>query len=84
MTDFATILRAQRQAKGLSQAKAAEILGITPQTLRNWESGRTAPPEHPQLTQGEAFRRLHFFGLSNPSTFIGCPNLKNNPEDWDL
>lgn len=36
-------LAAARVNKKIKQGKAAEKLGVMPQTLRNWESGKTTP-----------------------------------------
>ena len=35
--------RARRQA-GLTQFQAAQVVDVTPQTIRNWETGRNEPP----------------------------------------
>ena len=35
--------RARRRHLGLTQQKFAELLGISPATLRNWEQGRRRP-----------------------------------------
>lgn len=36
-------LAAARVNKGLKQGEAAKQIGVMPQTLRNWETGKTAP-----------------------------------------
>lgn len=36
-------LAAARVNAGLKQGEAAEKIGVMPQTLRNWEKGKTAP-----------------------------------------
>jgi DNA-binding XRE family transcriptional regulator len=36
-------LAAARVNKKIKQGEAAEKLGVMPQTLRNWEQGKTAP-----------------------------------------
>jgi transcriptional regulator with XRE-family HTH domain len=40
---MAMTLKALRVTKGLEQKTAADALGITPDTLRNWEKGATYP-----------------------------------------
>ena len=35
-----------RRAAGISQANLAGLLGVSRQTVRNWERGRTAPSGH--------------------------------------
>jgi len=32
-----------REATGLSQARFAQLLGVSPRTLQDWEQGRRAP-----------------------------------------
>jgi transcriptional regulator with XRE-family HTH domain len=56
--NFATKLKQARHDAGLTQRQLADLLGITPQTLRNWESGRTVPPTDPVLTQGDVLRAI--------------------------
>lgn len=36
-------LAAARVNKGIKQGEAAKALGVMPQTLRNWEKGKTSP-----------------------------------------
>ena len=36
-------LRAARVNKGLSQKEAAELLGVSKDTIGNWEKGKTYP-----------------------------------------
>lgn len=40
---MAMTLKAARVNAGLSAKDAAEILGVEPDTLRNWEKGKTFP-----------------------------------------
>ena len=42
-------LKALRINAGLDQKKAAQVLGITPETLSNWERGKSFPTV-PQIT----------------------------------
>lgn len=41
--DFAALLKAWRERKGLTQETAAEELGITVHSIRNWEVRRYVP-----------------------------------------
>ena len=41
--DIGSIIRKARQEKGLTQESAAEALGVSRQTISNWENGRTYP-----------------------------------------
>ena len=36
-------LATERRNNGLTQAEAAEKLGVVPETVANWESGRAEP-----------------------------------------
>lgn len=36
-------LAAARVNKGIKQGEAAKLIGVMPQTLRNWEKGKTSP-----------------------------------------
>lgn len=41
--ELAEIIREQRKAFGLSQRSLARILGVSNQTIKNWEDGVSAP-----------------------------------------
>ena len=60
---FAAQLKQARAHAGLSQAQAADLLAVTPQTVKNWEAGRREPPAAPVLTQVDILKRL---SESNP------------------
>lgn len=49
---MAMTLRALRVNKGLGQVEAAKLLGITPETLSNWERAKSFP-NVPQITEIE-------------------------------
>lgn len=36
-------LRAARVNRGLTQSEASKLIGVSPYTLSNWESGKTFP-----------------------------------------
>ena len=40
---FSELLRGLRAGKGLSQKKLAEIVGVSPGNVSDWESGKTKP-----------------------------------------
>ena len=40
---FGTRLRRAREAGGLSQEQVATLAGVSLSTVRNWETGRSAP-----------------------------------------
>lgn len=56
---MAMTLKAIRINMGLDQEKAAEILGIKPRTLSNWENGKTFP-NVPQIKKIESAYGVHY------------------------
>lgn len=50
-------LASQRKRLGLSVAAAAKILGVSPQSVTNWESGTTRPRES-QLEAIASFKKM--------------------------
>ena len=44
-SNFRDEIRSLRKARGLSQRRVAELLGVTTVTVWNWEAGRVAPWE---------------------------------------
>ena len=44
LTRLGNRLRGARQDAGLTQAQAAQYVGVTAQTIRNWETARNEPP----------------------------------------
>ena len=51
-------LKAARINAGLTQKKAAEKLGVTEQTISNWENGIT----YPDVLQGDRIRAIYEIG----------------------
>lgn len=49
---MALTLKAARINAGLDQREAAKRIGVTPETLGNWENGKTFP-NVPQITKIE-------------------------------
>jgi transcriptional regulator with XRE-family HTH domain len=60
-SDFGVFLRNERKSLNLSQIDLAKIIGITPQSVNAYETGRTSTPTFtiPQLK-----RLLKLFGKS--------------------
>jgi DNA-binding XRE family transcriptional regulator len=58
-------LAAARVNKGMKQGEAAKALGIMPQTLRNWEKGKTFPKAS-QLT-----KLCDLYGVTTDHIFFG-------------
>ena len=52
-----------REKTGLSQARFAELLGVSVRTLQDWEQGRRAP--------SGAARTLLLIAQKNPKTLLG-------------
>ncbi|WP_220211468.1 NACHT domain-containing protein [Reticulibacter mediterranei] len=42
-SDFSAVIRQAREAKGLQQEALATLLGVSPDTIRNWEKERSTP-----------------------------------------
>jgi transcriptional regulator with XRE-family HTH domain len=55
-THFPALLRAFRQANGISQAKLAERLEIAKGTLKSWERGDPKRQPHVLTREGVIFR----------------------------
>ena len=56
---MAISLKALRVNAGLDQRKAAEQIGVTPETLGKWENGKTFP-NVPQITKLEDLYGVKF------------------------
>ena len=54
-------LEAARVNAHLTQAEAAEKLGVTVQTLLNWEKGRTEP----SMSQGRLIEQVYGLPIEN-------------------
>jgi transcriptional regulator with XRE-family HTH domain len=54
--DVADMLKAWRETKGLTQAAAANILGVSARTLQGWELAR--PMAYPRLLQAAIAGRM--------------------------
>ena len=75
---MALTLRALRVNAGLDQKKAAEKLGITPETLGSWERGKSFPTV-PFITKlenlyGVSYAEINFLpqNISLNEVFDGC------------
>ncbi|MFW6024037.1 MAG: helix-turn-helix domain-containing protein [Dichotomicrobium sp.] len=55
---FPTELRSLRDRLGISQAKVADILGVTRMTVYNWERGLSAPPDEPIRSKAQILAEL--------------------------
>lgn len=56
-------LEAARVNAGLKQAEAAEIIGITPETLSRWEKGKSFP-NVVQITKIEELYHLSYADIN--------------------
>ena len=43
MTSFADLVKSERHKRGLTQEEAAERVGVSTRTFRDWEKGRHRP-----------------------------------------
>lgn len=55
---FCNDLRTLRKRLKISQAQAAEIIGVTPAAVGHYERGIRTPPTEPTITQGDIMSRL--------------------------
>ena len=60
---MAITLKAARVNSGLDQKAAAMRLGVTPETLGNWERGNTFPTV-PQITALEKLYGVHYSDIN--------------------
>lgn len=60
---MAFTLRALRVNAGLDQKSAAAKLGITPETLGNWENGKSFP-NVPQITKIETLYGVNYSDIN--------------------
>lgn len=50
MSDLSNEFKAWRQRMGITQARAAELLDVSPRTYQGWEAGRTERL-HPRMVE---------------------------------
>ncbi len=66
---MAITLRSARVNKGLTQVKAAELIGITPDTLSNYERGKSYPDvpiiQRMEQVYGVSYSELIFLSTNN-------------------
>lgn len=66
---MAITLRSARVNKGLTQVKAAELIGITPDTLSNYERGKSYPDvpiiQRMEQVYGMSYSELIFLPTNN-------------------
>lgn len=66
---MAITLRSARVNKGLTQVKAAELIGITPDTLSNYERGKSYPDvpiiQRMEQVYGVSYSELIFLPINN-------------------
>lgn len=60
---MAMTLKALRVNKGLDQKTAANVLGVTPETLSSWERGNTFPTV-PQITLIEKLYSVNYADIN--------------------
>ena len=70
---MAFTLRALRVNAGLDQRAAAKIIGVTPETLGSWESGKTFPTV-PQITKIEELYSVNYADINFLPQNIGLTN----------
>lgn len=68
-------LKALRVNLGLDQRKAAEMIGVTPETLSSWERGRSFPTV-PQITKIENLYGVTYADINFLPANIGLTEAK--------
>ena len=68
-------LKALRVNLGLDQRTAAEMIGITPETLSSWERGRSFPTV-PQITKIENLYGVTYADINFLPANIGLTEVK--------
>ena len=71
---MAMSLKALRVNKGLDQKTAAEYLGITPETLSRWETGKSFPTV-PQITKIEELYAVSYSEINFLPSKIGLTEM---------
>lgn len=56
---FATEFKMARLAAGLSQPQTATFLNVSVSTVRNWEKGRSEPPDEPVLCKEDVMSLMN-------------------------
>lgn len=67
---MAITLKALRVNAGLDQRTAAQLIGVTPETLSNWERGKSFP-NVPQITSIEKVYNTTYSDINFLPTNIG-------------
>ena len=67
-------LKALRVNAGYDQRTAARIIGITPETLGNWEKGKSFP-NVPQITKIENLYHVRYADINFLPTNIGLTEV---------
>ncbi|MFD6427059.1 helix-turn-helix domain-containing protein [Streptomyces sp. NPDC060198] len=74
--------RRLREAKSLSEAQVASAVGVTPATVRSWESGRTTPRGRKRVAYARLIGRAdHLQGPGSTSAPPGPPTASGTAAD---
>ncbi|NVZ50252.1 helix-turn-helix transcriptional regulator [Pseudomonas sp. B6002] len=87
MTTTSSRIAAAREAQGLNQSELARKLGVSPQSVQAWESGRTAPrnPRIKNLSEVLGVSVAYLMGESGPaeSHSVTADTSLQAIEPWD-
>ncbi len=87
MTTTSSRIAAAREAQGLNQSELARKLGVSPQSVQAWESGRTAPrnPRIKHLSEVLGVSVAYLMGESGPteSHSVTADTSLQAIETWD-
>lgn len=80
---YRNIYRSARQTAGLTQERWAEVLGISPDAVRQYEAGRILPSDEVVLSMAEVAGQpiIGYWHLVNKSRVAGeiLPEIKKRP-----
>lgn len=70
-------IKAARKAKGINQSALARLLGITPQAVQSWESGKSVPRNQnlQELCSALGVTAGHLFGDEEPNEVIAITDM---------
>lgn len=82
---FGHLISARRHELGLTQVRLAQLLGVAPGTLRNWERGRATPTSDDTMTALAAVLGIGEKDIADEGAFSADPNHpdESTPDDGE-
>lgn len=72
-------VKEMREEKGMTQAQLAQIMGVSTQTIKNWESGKTIPS-----TAAMKLQEIFCGDGGNVANNVNGPNSQNSGKVIDV